>query len=736
MGYTKRATRGAPFALFAKKTLGILAHMKGMRCLTRRQLLCLLAGLPLAAATSSRVHSQPIPLLPPEPAPGIRAGRRAVSAAELREAGSLGVQVVADTLVGDTASARAVSNVIAAPFAFQAVGAKWAGERGVGLFFRTSETGAQWSDWLAAGEEMVRDAGAQGPWASGLVFTADGRLHRFVQVCVLFPAGREPMSITGLALVFIDASAGPRVEAPVAATAELREPESTFAVSAEGLVTAQSLTKPAVVSRAEWGCPDPEGNTPGSDGLPWTKEYRSVTHIILHHTANSNTRPAAGWASVVRAIWYWHALEQPNAWGDIGYNYLIDPDGVIYEGRAGGDDVIGGHTGNFNSATMGVAIIGTYSTVSPTSQSLNAAERLMAWKADQKGFDPNGWGDLYQSCSNSYHWKERIASHRDFAGLYCTWSFETDPNNTTCPGDAFHALLPQIRRDTAAMLARPEPELSGISITPALVEVGKTLSLTVTIRNVGKATLRSGSPDPSFVYQEGQVAAAGTYDTFRLALDYEGHPSSQGPYPYRWGLGGDLAPGQSRTITVRVQINAESGPRQYWVGVVREGVGMAIDHQAHTTITARVKSFPGEVGIAKVRIAPATVFTQGAVMIVAEVQNWGTSPAPTQGPDPGYLYEEGQTCPADVAGAYRIGVDYDGRTQTKDHPYRWGIGTVPPLSVRTVTGYIRMPKVWPKRNFWVGFVREQVGWLQDRVAQTGVTVQVPKSRSHLPVVTR
>lgn len=57
--------------------------------------------------------------------------------------------------------------------------------------------------------------------------------------------------------------------------------------------------------------------------------YTTVTHLIVHHTAGANT--AADWPSVLRSIWVLHVMG--NGWNDIGYDYLIDPDGLPYEGR-------------------------------------------------------------------------------------------------------------------------------------------------------------------------------------------------------------------------------------------------------------------------------------------------------------------------------------------------------------------------------------------------------------------
>jgi hypothetical protein len=130
------------------------------------------------------------------------------------------------------------------------------------------------------------------------------------------------------------------------------------------------------------------------------------------------------------------------AGGDIGYNYLIDPNGIIYEGRAGGDNVIGAHFSCQNGGTMGVCMLGSFTNVPPTTAALTSLKRILAWKADQRGIDP---------LASVYHSGTRltlptICGHRD--GNASTNTCTT----TTCPGGALYALLPDIRNDVHDLL--------------------------------------------------------------------------------------------------------------------------------------------------------------------------------------------------------------------------------------------------------------------------------------------
>ena len=80
----------------------------------------------------------------------------------------------------------------------------------------------------------------------------------------------------------------------------------------------------------------------------------------MHHTAGSNT--SSDWAATVRSIWNYHV--NTNGWSDIGYNFLLDKEGNVYEGRA--DDTMGAHFSGRNSGTSGISLMGHYNNITPT----------------------------------------------------------------------------------------------------------------------------------------------------------------------------------------------------------------------------------------------------------------------------------------------------------------------------------------------------------------------------------
>ncbi len=190
--------------------------------------------------------------------------------------------------------------------------------------------------------------------------------------------------------------------------------------------------QPDFQNRLDW-CPS--GNCPKSTSPSFT----NVTHLIIHHSAGTNT--ATDWSAVVRSIWDFHV--NVNGWDDIGYNWLVDPNGVLYEGR--GDGVLGAHFCGKNGGTMGVCMMGDFTNVSPTPAAVETLTELLAWKACDVGADPLGSAFHASSGLNL----NRISGHRDGCA-------------TACPGDSFYPMLPDVR-------ASVEVEIDDCQGVPSLV---------------------------------------------------------------------------------------------------------------------------------------------------------------------------------------------------------------------------------------------------------------------------
>jgi hypothetical protein len=247
----------------------------------------------------------------------------------------------------------------------------------------------------------------------------------------------------------------------VATTAE----ESTPAVAST------ATAEPSIVSRGGWGA-DPAYMT-------WTPQFYATKKLIVHHTATSdNYTDRAGAEAQIRSIYYYHSVTQD--WGDIGYNFLIDKFGTIYEGRysrdyAGanptGDDATGrgvtaAHTAGWNSGTVGVALLGTLTSHDATPAARNALTRLLAWEASRNGINPEATETFVNPVSGATITSPNIAGHRDYAA-------------TACPGDTFYPTLPGIRRDVAALIAgsttapdtTPPSQPTGLTAVPGRTQV-------------------------------------------------------------------------------------------------------------------------------------------------------------------------------------------------------------------------------------------------------------------------
>jgi len=275
---------------------------------------------------------------------------------------------------------------------FESAAISWIGE--ANLRIRTSADGIAWSAWTSP----ARDGDAVDRNLTAI--THFGAAKRFIEYS--FDAPVEGITVTTFP------QAAPR--------------------------TAIRATPGSIRTRLEWGCPDGEESR-------WTPAYTKVTHAVVHHTAGANS--VADWDAELRSIWHLHTFT--NGWGDIGYNFLIDPNGVIYEGRAGGDGAIGAHFSCRNTNTVGIALLGTYSNVAPSAAALESLEGLLATLLQRNGIAP---------MAMSYHAPTQllvptIIGHRDGNPSTTTCS------KTECPGDVLHAMLPSIRSAVAERIPPP-----------------------------------------------------------------------------------------------------------------------------------------------------------------------------------------------------------------------------------------------------------------------------------------
>ncbi|MFE9339180.1 N-acetylmuramoyl-L-alanine amidase [Streptomyces sp. NPDC007063] len=196
--------------------------------------------------------------------------------------------------------------------------------------------------------------------------------------------------------------------------------------------------RPRIVTRAGWG----------ADEKLREAEFRytdTVKAAFVHHTAMTNDYACDKAPSLIRAMYRYHV--KSSHWRDIGYNFLVDKCGTVYEGRAGGvaKPVMGAHTYGFNTDSTGIAVLGSYGKQEPSERAVDALARLTAWKLGLFGADPagktwltSGGGKFKKGRKIHFH---TVSGHRD--------GFVTE-----CPGDRLYAKLGAVRSAAARLQGR------------------------------------------------------------------------------------------------------------------------------------------------------------------------------------------------------------------------------------------------------------------------------------------
>ena len=303
--------------------------------------------------------------------------------------------------------------------------------------------------------------------------------------------------------------------------------QSSLTLAQVPTMAIQATDQPTVISRQQWGA-DPAYMT-------WAPEFYQTRKLIVHHTAGSNDyKDRAEAESYVRSIYYYHSVTR--AWGDIAYNFLIDKFGNVYEGRYSRDyaganptgdgpvapwsvtpsasfpvgvtgdfgGVRGGHTYGWNGGTMGVSVLGTYTTETISPAARAALVQLLAWEAARNGIEPLATETFTDPVFFATITTPNIGGHR----LYVA---------TECPGEAFNADLPSIREEVAAQITPPAPDTTPPTVTtkspaPGAAEVAPTASVTASFSEA----VDPGTVDTGTMTLVGpgstQIAATVTYD--------------------------------------------------------------------------------------------------------------------------------------------------------------------------------------------------------------------------------
>lgn len=329
--------------------------------------------------------------------------------------------------------------------------------------------GGLWGTWIPLIEDGAAGRGAEGQWSSGLVAGGDAEAYQVRGV---------PAHAVRPQAVAINTTDGPRV-----------------VVGKTKGGTAGAISNAKCRSRADWGADESLRLDGGTE--VWPPAHYPVQVATVHHTATKNNDSDP--ESTVRAIYRYHAVD--NGWGDIGYHYLIDESGVVYEGRwsgtksdscaLGGDgydfahettDLDGdgvldemttaGHTGGANSGNLGLALLGEFTKHrrtggDPKAAAVTALEDVLAELGTRHSMDPTAEVLYINPVNGDQKLVETISGHRDWTA-------------TECPGERLFGQLPSIRSNVAAKMAASDGD-SAPAVSFSSPAAGSTVSGEVSV---------------------------------------------------------------------------------------------------------------------------------------------------------------------------------------------------------------------------------------------------------------
>ncbi|WP_370414408.1 peptidoglycan recognition protein [Streptomyces fradiae] len=317
---------------------------------------------------------------------------------------------------------------------------------------RSIETG-EWSDWIEleqhpAGMDGHR-AGAPGSTEPVWVGASDGAEVRISDGAArgTLPAGLklnmvDPGGAGAVAKKSGDLDAAPAafaVEDPPTTPPSVPGPPST-------------APQPKIVTRAEWGGQAIEDKTPEP---PQYLPGGAIKAAFVHHTTSADYTCAQS-ATVVRSILDYHV--DVEKWRDIGYNFLVDKCGTVFEGRKGGIDqpVYGAHTYGWNAESTSVAFLGDFTNQAAPDAALASASKVIAYKLGQYGVNPAGKATLTAGATQTNFFGQSFTATQTYT--FDAVSGHRNGFNTQCPGNMLYPQLPTIRSYATG-------SVSGLSIT-------------------------------------------------------------------------------------------------------------------------------------------------------------------------------------------------------------------------------------------------------------------------------
>jgi len=355
-----------------------------------------------------------------------------------------------------------------APIRFDMLGLHWQGRGSVA--YRTHSPAGHWRAWMTADADLPQ---TKPPWHFGnLDWTGEADAVQF-----------RAKGITHLRAYYVSSkvTSAPRRSLSIAGS-------------------------PAIVPRTDW-----QADEKIVRAHPLYAPALKLA--VVHHTAGTNAYTPAEAPAIVRGIELYHV--KGNGWNDIGYNFLVDRYGTVYEGRGGGmtRNVIGAHALGFNTGTVGVSLIGNFQNTTPPPAMQAALVSLLAWRLDVAHLDPLSTV-AYTSGGNSKFHAGKVVTLRAISG-------HRDTGPSECPGNGAYALLPEFASRVAAT-GLPKlyaPVVSGVlgRTVRFQARLSSTLPWSVTVTNTAGTVIATKAGNSQLV-------------------DWSWNSSSAGKGPFAWSI--------------------------------------------------------------------------------------------------------------------------------------------------------------------------------------------------------
>lgn len=386
----------------------------------------------------------PQPQVAPQSAPTMRTAVAKISGDAWTQGTAQGGTITAGKLEAAGGAVVYTTAPQAAGFEFQALAVQWAPDVPNGatihVEMRVSKDGVTWGAWRDA---PLLDGGRESETPDGTDLILEQGRAAQVRVALDQGTAKLPVALTELSVHFF------RPEGVPSTTDVLAAAHAAKAASPDA-------ARPAIVPRSAYGVSEVfvEWTDCSILGLSDRPGYMEPQAFAAHHTAdNSTSLSGPAW---VYLVWYYHTYT--NGWGDVGYHYLVDRDGVVYQGRTPGTAtppymVEAGHVRGYNCSSGGVVALGNYQPdieeplTQLTDATLQGLSRVLAWLMDDYGWRPR---DLRTVKDITVY---GLAGHRDFGG-------------TACPGQDLYDRLPELRLRTEQLMDAEPPTTATATPSP------------------------------------------------------------------------------------------------------------------------------------------------------------------------------------------------------------------------------------------------------------------------------